>query len=167
MIFKWPSGRLDHWHLFNRKLLYRALGYLTLDWDSDGLIDSQTVKRATLGQSCKRQTEKMRQEDLIVTNWMSCRYGDVRACSSHADRAGRNREAGTWRHAYVQRDSQGRPKRETRPSIQEQSQSAPVGILPQCNPNMHVCMCVWVCVRTHTHTHPAALFFKPLIQRFW
>ncbi len=64
MIFKWPSGRLDHWHLFNRKLLYCALGNPTADWHSDGLIDSETVKSGGLGQRCKGK-QKARQEALI------------------------------------------------------------------------------------------------------
>lgn len=65
MIFKWPLGRLDHWHLFTRKLLYRALGYLTLDWHSDSLIDSETVKSVRLGQRDVKAKQRARQEDLI------------------------------------------------------------------------------------------------------
>lgn len=54
MIFKWPSGHLDHWHLFKRKLLYRALGHLNLDWHSDSLTDTKAFKSSRLGEKIKK-----------------------------------------------------------------------------------------------------------------
>lgn len=146
MIFKWPLGCLDHWHLFKRKLLYCALGYLTLDWHSDNLTDSERVKSGRLGERCKRQTEGQTGSSNRVINSMAHRYGDalVQACNSGADGAGWIRERKTRRRgcedmrAYIQRDSQVSLKPETCPSIQEQSQSAPVGVWPQCNLNTHI-----------------------------
>lgn len=62
MIFRWPSGRLDHWHLFNRKLLYRALGEQTLRWHGDSVIDRGTEK--IQGQR-RKGMQKARHDDRV------------------------------------------------------------------------------------------------------